>query len=103
MTANNKLAEASKLKSQFLANVNHELAHAAELDYRLCARLVRRETERANLGAATARIFRDLLRNAERLYWGSSTACWILPRSRPGKIEVQLEPVLVKSGKPSIR
>ena len=63
--ANEKLEEASKHKSQFLANVNHELRTpvSAIIGY---ARLVLRATE-GQISALQRENLQDLLRNAERL------------------------------------
>ena len=63
--ANEKLEEASQLKSQFLANVNHELRTpvSAIIGY---ARLVLRATE-GQIAPLQSENLRDLLNNAERL------------------------------------
>jgi signal transduction histidine kinase len=90
--ANEKLEEASKLKSQFLANVNHELRTpvSAIIGY---ARLVLRATEgqiaelqKDNLG--------DLLNNAERLL-NQIDSLLDFARIEAGKMAVHVEPVKV--------
>ena len=90
MAANNKLAEANKLKSQFLANVNHELRTplSSIIGY---ARLVRRETE-GQISSLQRENLEDLLRNAERLL-GLIDSLLDFAKIEAGKIEVQLEPV----------
>src|SRR4030095_11594240 len=63
--ANEKLEEASQLKSQFLANVNHELRTpvSAIIGY---ARLVLRATQ-GQISQLQTENLQDLLHNAERL------------------------------------
>ena len=90
--ANMKLAEASKHKSRFLANVNHELRTplSSIIGY---GRLLRRETggritllQRENLD--------DLLRNAERLL-GLIDSLLDFAKIEAGKMEVEIEPVVI--------
>jgi signal transduction histidine kinase len=88
--ANEKLEEASQLKSQFLANVNHELRTplSSIIGY---ARLVRRETE-GQISSLQRENLEDLLRNAERLL-GLIDSLLDFAKIESGKVEVQLEPV----------
>ncbi len=90
MTANNKLADASKLKSQFLANVNHELRTplSSIIGY---ARLLRREID-GQISSLQRENLEDLLRNAERLL-GLIDSLLDFAKIESGKVEVQLEPV----------
>jgi signal transduction histidine kinase len=90
--ANDKLAEASKLKSQFLANVNHELRTplSSIIGY---ARLLRRETE-GQISTLQCENLQDLLRNAERLL-GLIDGLLDFAKIEAGKVEVQLEPVRI--------
>jgi len=90
--ANEKLEEASQLKSQFLANVNHELRTplSSIIGY---ARLMRRETE-GQISSLQRENLQDLLRNAERLL-GLIDSLLDFAKIEAGKIEVQLEPVRI--------
>ncbi len=90
MTANNKLADASKLKSQFLANVNHELRTplSSIIGY---ARLLRREID-GQISSLQRENLEDLLRNAERLL-GLIDSLLDFAKIESGKVEVQLEQV----------
>jgi signal transduction histidine kinase len=90
--ANVKLAEASKHKSQFLANVNHELRTpvSAIIGY---ARLVIRETT-GQIAALQRENLHDLLRNAERLLHQIDSLL-DLAKIEAGKVEVRVEPVAV--------
>ena len=90
--ANEKLEEASQLKSQFLANVNHELRTplSSIIGY---ARLVRRETE-GQIAALQQENLEDLLRNAERLL-GLIDSLLDVAKIEAGKMEIQIEPVLL--------
>jgi signal transduction histidine kinase len=90
MAANNKLAEANKLKSQFLANVNHELRTplSSIIGY---ARLVRRETE-GQIASLQEENLQDLLNNAERLL-NLIDGLLDFTKIEAGKMEVRLEPV----------
>jgi signal transduction histidine kinase len=90
--ANDKLAEASKLKSQFLANVNHELRTplSSIIGY---ARLLRRETD-GQINALQRENLEDLLRNAERLL-GLIDSLLDLAKIEAGKIDVKVEPVRI--------
>jgi len=91
-TANNKLAEASKLKSQFLANVNHELRTpvSAIIGY---GRLVLRETE-SQISQLQKENLQDLLRNAERLRYQIDSLLDFV-KIEAGKMEIRKEPVLI--------
>ncbi|MGN6735318.1 MAG: sensor histidine kinase, partial [Candidatus Binatia bacterium] len=88
--ANDKLAEASKLKSRFLANVNHELRTplSSIIGY---ARLLRRETEK-QISPVQRENLDDLLRNAERLL-GLIDSLLDFARIESGKMEIKTEPV----------
>jgi signal transduction histidine kinase len=88
--ANDKLAEASKLKSRFLANVNHELRTplASIIGY---ARLLRRETEQ-QISPTQAENLEDLLRNAERLL-ALIDSLLDFARIEAGKVELKVEAV----------
>ena len=90
--ANDKLAEASKLKSQFLANVNHELRTplSSIIGY---ARLLRRETE-GQIGRLQQEDLQDLLRNAERLL-GLIDSLLDFAKIEAGKIETVVKPVKI--------
>jgi signal transduction histidine kinase len=90
MAANDKLAEASKLKSQFLANVNHELRTplSSIIGY---ARLVRRETGE-QISPLQRENLEDLLHNAERLL-GLIDSLLDFAKIELGKTEVKLEAV----------
>src|SRR5262249_18355962 len=85
--ANEKLEEASRHKSQFLANVNHELRTpvSAIIGY---ARLVLRATE-GQIAPLQSENLKDLLNNAERLL---SQIDSLLEFS---KVEAHVEPVKV--------
>jgi signal transduction histidine kinase len=88
--ANEKLGEASQLKSQFLANVNHELRTpvSAIIGY---ARLVLRETE-GQISRLQRENLQDLLRNAERLL-NQIDSLLEFSKIEAGKIEIHVEPV----------
>jgi signal transduction histidine kinase len=90
--ANEKLGEASKLKSQFLANVNHELRTpvSAIIGY---AHLVLRATE-GEISRLQRDNLEDLLRNAERLL-GQIDSLLEFSKIEAGKVEMHLEPVKV--------
>jgi signal transduction histidine kinase len=90
--ANEKLEEASKLKSQFLANVNHELRTpvSAIIGY---ARLVLRATEH-QVAPLQRENLQDLLHNAERLL-AQIDGLLDFAKIEAGKMEVRLEPVEV--------
>jgi signal transduction histidine kinase len=90
--ANDKLAEASKLKSRFLANVNHELRTplSSIIGY---ARLLRRETEK-QISPMQVENLEDLLRNAERLL-ALIDSLLDFARIEAGKVELKLEAVQI--------
>jgi two-component system, NtrC family, sensor kinase len=90
--ANEKLGEASRLKSQFLANVNHELRTpvSAIIGY---ARLVLRATE-GKIAQLQTENLQDLLRNAERLL-NQIDSLLEFSKIEAGKMEVHVEPVKV--------
>ena len=90
--ANEKLEEASQLKSQFLANVNHELRTpvSAIIGY---GRLVLRETE-GQIAVLQRENLRDLLHNAERLL-NQIDSLLDFAKIEAGKMEVRVEPVYV--------
>ena len=88
--ANDKLAEASQLKSRFLANVNHELRTplSSIIGY---ARLLRRETEK-QISLVQLENLEDLLRNAERLL-SLIDSLLDFAKIEAGKVELKLETV----------
>jgi len=90
--ANEKLEEASKLKSQFLANVNHELRTpvSAVIGY---AHLVLRATE-GQISQLQRENLQDLLKNAERLL-SQIDSLLDFSKIEAGKMEVHVEPVEV--------
>jgi signal transduction histidine kinase len=90
--ANAKLGEASQLKSQFLANVNHELRTpvSAVIGY---AHLVLRGTE-GQISRLQKENLEDLLRNAERLL-SQIDSLLEFSKIEAGKMEVRSEPVNV--------
>jgi signal transduction histidine kinase len=90
--ANEKLGEASQLKSQFLANVNHELRTpvSAIIGY---AHLVLRATE-GQISRLQRENLQDLLRNAERLL-NQIDSLLEFSKIEAGKIAVHVEPVKV--------
>ncbi len=90
--ANEKLEEANKLKSQFLANVNHELRTpvSAIIGY---ARLVLRATE-GQIAPLQRENLQDLLNNAERLL-NLIDSLLDFAKIEAGKMEVHVEPVRV--------
>jgi len=91
--ANEKLEEASQHKSQFLANVNHDLRTpvSAIIGY---ARLLRRETE-GQIAPLQQDNLDDLLRNAERLL-GMIDSLLDFAKIEAGKVEVTMERVEVE-------
>lgn len=92
-SANEKLEETSQHKSRFLANVNHELRTplSSIIGY---ARLLRRETE-GQISSLQRENLEDLLKNAERLM-GLINSLLDLARIEAGKMEVLVEPVMIK-------
>jgi signal transduction histidine kinase len=90
--ANEKLEEASKLKSQFLANVNHELRTpvSAIIGY---ARLVLRATE-GQISQLQRENLQDLHHNAERLL-NQIDSLLEFSKIEAGKMAVHVEPVKV--------
>jgi signal transduction histidine kinase len=92
--ANDKLAEASKLKSRFLANVNHGLRTplSSIIGY---ARLLRRETEK-QISPMQRENLEDLLRNAERLL-GLIDSLLDFARIESGKMEIKTQPVKLEA------
>ena len=90
--ANEKLEEASQHKSQFLANVNHELRTpmSAIIGY---ARLVLRATE-GQVSQLQRENLQDLLHNAERLL-NQIDSLLEFSKIESGKMEVHVEPVKV--------
>lgn len=90
--ANEKLEEASQHKSQFLANVNHELRTpvSAIIGY---ARLLQRETAK-QISSLQRENLQDLLNNTERLLTLIDSLL-DLAKIEAGKMEVRLEPVAV--------
>jgi len=92
--ANDKLAEASELKSRFLANVNHELRTplSSIIGY---ARLLQRETG-THISPVQRENLEDLLRNAERLL-GLIDSLLDFARIESGRIEIKVEPVQIDS------
>src|SRR5215470_2873661 len=91
--AKEKLEEASKLKSQFLANVNHELRTpvSAIIGY---ARLIQLETAEQSSSPLKENL-QDLLNNAERLL-GQIDTLLDFARIEAGKMGVRVEPVDVE-------
>jgi signal transduction histidine kinase len=91
-TANKRLEEASKHKSEFLANVNHELRTpmSAIIGY---GRLVLRATE-GQISQLQRENLQDLLHNAERLL-NQIDSLLDFAKIEAGKMEVRLEPVAV--------
>ena len=91
-TANERLEEASKHKSEFLANVNHELRTpmSAIIGY---GRLVLRATE-GQISQLQRENLQDLLHNAERLL-NQIDSLLDFAKIEAGKIEIQLEPLSV--------
>ena len=89
---NEKLEEANKHKSQFLANVNHELRTpvSAIIGY---ARLLQRATE-GQISALQRENLQDLLHNAERLL-NQIDSLLDFAKIEAGKMEVHVEPVKV--------
>jgi len=92
LIANQDLADASRHKSQFLANVNHELRTpvSAIIGY---ARILLRKTG-AQIPEAQRENLQDLLRTAERLLQLINSLL-NLARIEAGHIEVHREPVQV--------
>jgi len=90
--ANTKLEEASQHKSQFLANVNHELRTpmSAIIGY---GRLVLRATE-GQISQLQRENLQDLLNNAERLL-NQIDSLLDFAKIEAGKMEVRVEPVSV--------
>ena len=90
--ANRKLEEGSKHKSQFLANVNHELRTpmSAIIGY---GRLVLRATEE-QIPQLQRENLQDLLHNAERLL-NQIDSLLDFAKIEAGKMEVRLEPVAI--------
>jgi signal transduction histidine kinase len=88
--ANQKLEEASKLKSEFLANVNHELRTpvSAIIGY---ARLVLRATD-GQIAPLQRENLQDLLNNAERLL-NLINGLLDFAKIEAGKVEVHVEAV----------
>jgi signal transduction histidine kinase len=89
---NEKLAQASELKSQFLANVNHELRTPVSAIIGF-GRLILRETQ-GRIDSLQRENLEDLLRNAERLL-GLIDSLLDFAKIEAGKMEVQLEPVKI--------
>jgi len=91
--ANEKLAEVSQHKSQFLASVNHELRTpvAAIIGY---GRLLRRETQ-GQISPLQRQNIQDLLDNAERLL-GLIDSLLDFARIEAGKMDVRVQPVAVE-------
>ena len=87
---NEKLEEANKHKSQFLANVNHELRTpvSAIIGY---GRLVLRETQ-GQIAPLQKENLQDLIQNAERLL-GMIESLLDFAKIEAGKMEVRVEPV----------
>ena len=90
--ANERLEEASQLKSQFLANVNHDLRTpvSAIIGY---GRLVLRETE-GQIAPLQSENLQDLLNNAERLL-NQIDSLLDFAKIEAGKMAVHVEPVKV--------
>jgi two-component system sensor kinase len=90
--ANEKLGEASQLKSQFLANVNHELRTpvSAIIGY---AHLFLRATE-GQISRLERENLQDLLHNAERLL-NQIDSLLEFSKIEAGKIELDVAPVKV--------
>jgi signal transduction histidine kinase len=90
---NKKLEEASQHKSQFLANVNHELRTpvSAIIGY---GRLVLRATE-GQIAPLQRENLQDLLHNAERLL-NQLDSLLDFAKIEAGKMEVRVEPVSVE-------
>ena len=91
--ANEKLAEVSQHKSQFLASVNHELRTpvAAIIGY---GRLLRRETQ-GQISPLQRQNLQDLLDNAERLL-RLIDSLLDFARIEAGKMDVRVQPVAVE-------
>jgi signal transduction histidine kinase len=91
--ANEKLEEANKHKSKFLANVNHELRTpvSAIIGY---GRLILRETE-GKIPPLQKENLQDLLNNAERLLVQIDSLL-DFAKIEAGKIEVHVEPVTIQ-------
>ena len=91
--ANEKLAAASQLKSQFLANVNHELLTpvSAIIGY---GGLVLSETE-GKISQLQRENLQDLINNAERLLT-LIDGLLDIAKIEAGKLEVQIEPLDVE-------
>ena len=90
---NEKLEDANKHKSQFLANVNHELRTpvSAIIGY---GRLILRETE-GKIPQLQKENLQDLLNNAERLLIQIDSLL-DFAKIEAGKIEVHVEPVKIQ-------
>ncbi len=88
--ANAKLAETSQHKSQFLANVNHELRTPISAIIG-CARLIMRETE-GQIAPLQKENLQDLQHNAEHLL-GMINSLLDLAKIEAGKLEIRKEAV----------